>query len=704
VVNLTGCGVLNSKRHISNSKKIISTPPGASVTIYDKTGKEVGKGITPYSIQWQKNYDYVKFEVTGYPTQTAKLSKQFNKWFLGSFLILGSGVLLSGDVGGGGKTKTRDTTDETEPSTQTKGNMGYLVLGLGAAGVVLDVISGSFLVYKDEIHVDFTKITHTPRSRQTPDNEKGIEDVIPLAIQQATQGIAKNSTIAVLPLSTTNTTLRDFIYGESEFLLVNDGFNVVDREQLDRIRAEQKLQSTGDIDARTAVSIGKFSGADFIMTGTITEEDNQRRLRIRVLDVETADVSGGASLPFGDSLPLTSRVNIEDAVREAIRQATVKVSRNARLAIVDVRASNELKEFIHGESEFHLINQAFTVIDRGQLERIFAEQRFQRSGEVDDKTASEIGKLAGADYLISIRADGQGGLTRLRWRILNTQTALVVGMASVPFVHTQPPVGKIDLEEAIGVALQQATAKLSRNARLAIVDVISKPSIKDFLQGDAEYLLLHQGFRVVDRGQLDRVRAEQNFQRSNEVNDRTVADIGKLAGADYLLTLRADGQGGLARLRWRILNTQTALVAGVASVSFYGESSKGVATSLDKALETAIGQATKSLDKDGRIAIAWVSSPDKTDQEYISYQSESELLKQRFRVVDRGSLDRVRGELRIQRSGEVDDKTTVDIGKFAGAKYIMTGRIDGTGSLRRLRLRFLDTESAEVVGVASVMI
>jgi len=52
-------------------------------------------------------------------------------------------------------------------------------------------------------------------------------------------------------------------------------------------------------------------------------------------------------------------------------------------------------------------------------------------------------------------------------------------------------------------------------------------------------------------------------------------------------------------------------------------------------------------------------------------------------------------------SGEVDDATAVSIGKFAGADIIVTGRVDGEGNLRRLRLRALNTQTAQVVGVAS---
>lgn len=64
-------------------------------------------------------------------------------------------------------------------------------------------------------------------------------------------------------------------------------------------------------------------------------------------------------------------------------------------------------------------------------------------------------------------------------------------------------------------------------------------------------------------------------------------------------------------------------------------------------------------------------------------------------------MDRIRREQNFQMSGEVDDDTAVSIGKFIGANIIVTGRVDGEGNLRRLRLRALDTQTAQVVGVAS---
>jgi curli biogenesis system outer membrane secretion channel CsgG len=400
----------------------------------------------------------------------------------------------------------------------------------------------------------------------------GIEEVIKTAIDEATNNITDRSPIiAIVDITAANPNLRDFISGESEFLLVSKGFRVVDRGQLDRIRAEQRFQTSGEVDEHTSAEIGKIAGADYILTGSVTGTGDLQRLRFRILDTQTADVIGTASQPFGDSKPLPSPLNIDNAIIRAVEQATSRIEKNTKLAIVQVTTETVIRDFVAGESEFHLVRSGYRVVDRAELDRIRAEQRMQLSGEIDDQTVVSFGRLAGADYIITIRTDrGSGPLTRLRWRVLDTQTALVVGVASIPYhgniSHKNSQTG---LENAMIEAIKQATPNVTKQSRIAIVQIIASDSNhREFVANETENILVNSGFRVTDRAQLDKIRAEQGFQRSGEVDDRTAVDIGKFAGAGYIITGRIDGAGSLRRLRLRFLDTQTAEVVGSASVRF----------------------------------------------------------------------------------------------------------------------------------------
>jgi TolB-like protein len=76
--------------------------------------------------------------------------------------------------------------------------------------------------------------------------------------------------------------------------LVNQGvFRVIERQQLEKVLAEQKLQMSGLIDNNSAAEIGKMLGADGIIVGSITEYGRtiypkaRLTVNVRVIEVKT---------------------------------------------------------------------------------------------------------------------------------------------------------------------------------------------------------------------------------------------------------------------------------------------------------------------------------------------------------------------------------------------------------------------------------
>ncbi|WP_461257162.1 CsgG/HfaB family protein [Treponema sp. R80B11-R83G3] len=132
-----------------------------------------------------------------------------------------------------------------------------------------------------------------------------------------------------------------------------------------------------------------------------------------------------------------------------------------------------------------------------------------------------------------------------------------------------------------------------------------------------------------------------------------------------------------------------------------GVSRTTVATGVEGALARAAEQTLKNVPQRSKIAIVYITAQDRSTTDYIAGELEYIWVNDGFTIIDRSQLDRLRREQNFQLSGEVDDATAVSIGKFAGANIIVTGRVDGEGNLRRLRLRALDTQTAQVVGVSS---
>jgi hypothetical protein len=123
-------------------------------------------------------------------------------------------------------------------------------------------------------------------------------DELDISIRDASdylnEKIPKGSKIVILNIQSNSSDLSDYIIDELIANAVNDGFyTVVDRQQLDAIRAEQKFQLSGAVDDKDALVIGKLFGAKTIVSGAVSRLGaTGYRIRIRALEVQTAEVQG----------------------------------------------------------------------------------------------------------------------------------------------------------------------------------------------------------------------------------------------------------------------------------------------------------------------------------------------------------------------------------------------------------------------------
>ena len=126
--------------------------------------------------------------------------------------------------------------------------------------------------------------------------------------------------------------------------------------------------------------------------------------------------------------------SVEGTLLRASNTLMAKIPPKSKIAIVNVAARDpEISEFIAGELEFIMVDKGYTLIDRSELDRIRKEQAFQMSGEVDDSQAVSIGKIAGANVILTGAVTGSGDLRRLRLRALSTESGQVLVAASEKF-------------------------------------------------------------------------------------------------------------------------------------------------------------------------------------------------------------------------------------------------------------------------------
>jgi hypothetical protein len=178
------------------------------------------------------------------------------------------------------------------------------------------------------------------------------------------------------------------------------------------------------------VQFNARSGLTFTVTPysldnfVIEQEGGQQRARPTTDAARSAE---SALQAFDDP----ADTSVEGTLLRASNTLMAKIPQKSKIAIVNVAARDtEISEFIAGELEFLMVGKGYTLIDRSELDRIRKEQQFQMSGEVDDSQAVSIGKIAGANVIITGAVTGSGDLRRLRLRALDTQSAQVLAVTS----------------------------------------------------------------------------------------------------------------------------------------------------------------------------------------------------------------------------------------------------------------------------------
>jgi hypothetical protein len=119
---------------------------------------------------------------------------------------------------------------------------------------------------------------------------------------------------------------------------------------------------------------------------------------------------------------------------------------------------------------------------------------------------------------------------------------------------------------------------------------------------------------------------------------------------------------------------------------------------LEAAVRRTFTRIVKDMPGQSRVALINISSSDAKDGEFVLDELTNLLVNSKqFSVVDRKSLDSIRTERNFQMTGEVDDNSAVDIGKLLGAEIVITGSITGTTTDKRLRIKALGVETAQIM-------
>src|SRR6059058_230430 len=138
-------------------------------------------------------------------------------------------------------------------------------------------------------------------------------------------------------------------------LAANPAARVVEREEIEKLLAEQSLGASGKVTPETAAKIGKLVGARYVVAGTFIDFYGDFRLDARLVNVETSEI-----------VKVESDRMQRDHLFDLIRNVSGRLMKDANLPALPKRASEQPMNRQVPTEALTYYSRALLYHDRGQ--------------------------------------------------------------------------------------------------------------------------------------------------------------------------------------------------------------------------------------------------------------------------------------------------------------------------------------------------
>ena len=255
--------------------------------------------------------------------------------------------------------------------------------------------------------------------------------------------------------------------------------------------------------------------------------------------------------------PLFSKTGTE-APKAAEGPAPVIVLTSFTVATGNAELSR-LSDEIRTVLEQKLGDAGLTIVDRAKIEEALKEAKLALAGLADPANAKQLGKMLGADYLVTGRLSELAGTLIVSGKAIDTETTRVIPVG----VEVE---GKNKLVAALGQAAQELAAKMraarneakgpekpavllpkvARPKAMAIFveQHIGQPVPDPASETAVVRFLLQQGFQVVDPAFARQLRMDEKKLKEVRGDPTNIARLGKEHGAQVVILGEAFSERG----------------------------------------------------------------------------------------------------------------------------------------------------------------
>ena len=208
----------------------------------------------------------------------------------------------------------------------------------------------------------------------------------------------------------------------------SEGYTAIERTAsfLAELSKEQKYQRTGAVDDSDISRLGKQFGVQYVCVAAISEAFNEKYITARLIDVESAQVEGTASSSGAiRGLPdiMSAANTVSDDLLSSLKNG--KQSSVKKVAVYIVKNDRVLGDKLVAA---FTNSGRYVAIERtnGFLAQLGKEQKYQRTGAVDDSDISRLGKQFGVQYVCVADVSDVFGEKFISTRLIDVETAEIV--------------------------------------------------------------------------------------------------------------------------------------------------------------------------------------------------------------------------------------------------------------------------------------
>jgi len=361
-------------------------------------------------------------------------------------------------------------------------NMNMIIVG--SCGQLL----GKYIVVMEVVNVESAKIVYSDDiSVADPDV---LRDAIRGMVEKYVSGgkvaakPAEVERIEVPPGERANIAINDFEalapLSQSEAAFISDfvrydfvktaRFNVIEKNNMGNVLAEQGFQQTDYSSAESAVRMGKILNVKQMVIGSCGQLLGKYIVTMNIIDVENAKIV------YSDEVLVANPDVLRDAVREMVEKyvtggkAPAKPAEIKKIEVpegekVNVAVGNFEALAPFSPSEAAVVSNfvrtdivtagRFNVIDKNSMDKVLAEQGFQQTGSSSAESAIRLGKILNVKMIIN------GSCSQLLGRYVITMN--VVSVDSAKMVYSDDI--SVESPDKLRDAVRGMVEKFSRNVK-----------------------------------------------------------------------------------------------------------------------------------------------------------------------------------------------------------------------------------------------